>query len=76
MDIEEGYRAVNKYRDLAAQTMNSAVLNSIGSFAGMYSLKEVSAGMEEPVLVCGTDGVGTKLDLAFKIKKYDTVGID
>jgi len=75
VDIEEGYRAVNKYRELSAKTMNSAVLNGIGSFAGMYSLAEFSA-MEEPVLVSGTDGVGTKLDIAFKMKKYDTVGID
>jgi len=76
VDIEEGYRAVEKYRDIAHKTMNNAVLNGIGSFAGMYSLAEISAGMEEPVLVSGTDGVGTKLDIAFKMKKYDTVGID
>ena len=76
VNIEEGYRAVSKYRDLALKTMNSAVLNGIGSFAGMYSLKEIIAGMEEPVLVSGTDGVGTKLDIAFVMKKYDTVGID
>jgi len=79
VDIEEGYRAVGKYRELAAATANSAVLSSIGSFAGMFSLKDfISAGkgMEEPVLVSGTDGVGTKLDIAFKMKKYDTVGID
>ena len=76
VNIEEGYRAVGKYRELAAKTANSAVLNGIGSFAGMYSLKKFSATMEEPVLVSGTDGVGTKLDIAFKMKKYDTVGID
>jgi phosphoribosylformylglycinamidine cyclo-ligase len=77
VDIEEGYRAVGKYRELAASTANNAVLNGIGSFAGMYSLKaNGSAAMEEPVLVSGTDGVGTKLDIAFKMKKYDTVGID
>jgi phosphoribosylformylglycinamidine cyclo-ligase len=80
VDIEEGYRAVTQYRDLSAQTIDgkasSAVLNGIGSFAGMYSLKEFFATMEEPVLVSGTDGVGTKLDIAFKMKKYDTVGID
>ena len=80
VDIEEGYRAVGKYRELAALTANSAVLNGIGSFAGMYTLKEYlsggSAAMEEPVLVSCTDGVGTKLDIAFKLKKYDTVGID
>jgi phosphoribosylformylglycinamidine cyclo-ligase len=80
VDIEEGYKAVGKYRELSAQTVNgktaTAVLNGIGSFAGMYSLKEYFSGMEEPVLVSGTDGVGTKLDIAFKMKKYDTVGID
>ena len=76
MDIEEGYRAVNKYREFSAKTANSAVLNGIGSFAGMYSLAEYAAAMKEPVLVSGTDGVGTKLDLAFKMKKYDTLGID
>jgi phosphoribosylformylglycinamidine cyclo-ligase len=79
VNIEEGYRAVGKYRDLAAETTNAAVINSIGSFAGMFSLKDfIRAGgdMEEPVLVSGTDGVGTKLDVAFALKKYDTVGID
>ncbi|MDR3248285.1 MAG: phosphoribosylformylglycinamidine cyclo-ligase, partial [Treponema sp.] len=75
VDIEEGYRAVGKYRELAASTANKAVLNGIGSFAGMLSLKEFG-GMEEPVLVSGTDGVGTKLDVAFRLKKYDTIGID
>jgi len=80
VDIEEGYKAVGKYRELSAQTVSgkaaTAVLNGIGSFAGMYSLKEYFSAMEEPVLVSGTDGVGTKLDIAFKMKKYDTVGID
>jgi len=77
VDIDEGYKAVRKYRELAAATASSAVLNSIGSFAGMFSLKEIFAGgMEEPILVSGADGVGTKLDIAFKLKKYDTVGID
>jgi phosphoribosylformylglycinamidine cyclo-ligase len=76
VNIEEGYRAVEKYREMAASTATEAVLNGIGSFAGMLSLKDFSAEMEEPVLVSGTDGVGTKLDIAFKMKKYDTVGID
>jgi phosphoribosylformylglycinamidine cyclo-ligase len=85
VDIEEGYRAVEKYRELAESTKNGAVLNGIGSFAGMYSLGKffcgaegegAPAGMEEPVLVSGTDGVGTKLELAFALAKYDTVGID
>jgi len=84
VDITEGYRAVERYKDLAAATMADgiaarSVINEIGSFAGMMSLKELihaGAGMEDPVLVSGTDGVGTKLDIAFRMKKYDTVGID
>jgi phosphoribosylformylglycinamidine cyclo-ligase len=79
VDIEEGCRAVDKYRDLAALTATPAALNGLGSFAGMFSLGgllHAGTGMEEPVLVSGADGVGTKLDIAFRLKKYDTVGID
>lgn len=84
VDITEGYRAVERYKDLAAGTLTegsvaASVINEIGSFAGMISLKDLihaGAGMEDPVLVSGTDGVGTKLDIAFRMKKYDTVGID
>ncbi|MDR0447240.1 MAG: phosphoribosylformylglycinamidine cyclo-ligase [Treponema sp.] len=81
VNIAEGYRAVEKYRDIAAGTLSpsglgSSVLNSIGSFAGLFSLKEPAGNMEDPVLVSGTDGVGTKLEIAFRLKKYDTVGID
>jgi phosphoribosylformylglycinamidine cyclo-ligase len=85
VDIEEGYRAVEQYRDLAKiangdpSSTNAAVLNGIGSFAGMFSigaLVRAGEGMADPVLVSGTDGVGTKLDIAFRLKKYDTVGID
>jgi phosphoribosylformylglycinamidine cyclo-ligase len=81
VNIEEGYRAVARYKDLAAMTANAVApelkpINGIGSFAGMLSLKPFLAAMEEPVLVSGTDGVGTKLDIAFRMKKYDTVGID
>ncbi len=79
VNIEEGYRAVEKYREAAAGTMNAAVINGIGSFAGMFSLGELikaGKGMEEPVLVSGTDGVGTKLEVGFMMKKYDTLGID
>jgi phosphoribosylformylglycinamidine cyclo-ligase len=75
VDIEEGYRAVERYRGLAGPTLNEAALNKIGAFAGMYTLASF-AGMKEPVLVSGTDGVGTKLDIAFRLQKYDTVGID
>ncbi|MDR0374929.1 MAG: phosphoribosylformylglycinamidine cyclo-ligase [Treponema sp.] len=79
VNIEEGYRAVGKYRELAKATANAAVLNGIGSFAGMFSLKEyvnAGKGMEDPVLVSGADGVGTKLDIAFRMKTYRTVGVD
>ena len=73
VDIEEGYRAVDKYKAHAKRTQIPGVLNGLGSFAGMFA---VPAGMKEPVMVSGTDGVGTKLDIAFAMKKYDTVGID
>jgi len=73
VDVEEGYRAVSNYKDSAKRTMIPGVLNGIGSFAGMFQLP---AGYSEPVIVSGTDGVGTKLDIAFSMKKYDTVGID
>ncbi|MDR3168060.1 MAG: phosphoribosylformylglycinamidine cyclo-ligase [Treponema sp.] len=76
VNIEEGYRAVEKYREFAAGTASRAVLNGIGSFAGMFSLKDIIAGMEDPVLVSGTDGVGTKLEVGFQLKKYNTLGID
>ena len=73
VDIEEGYRAVDKYKAHAKRTQIPGVLNGLGSFAGMFS---VPGDMKEPVMVSGTDGVGTKLDIAFAMKKYDTVGID
>lgn len=73
VDVEEGYRAVNKYKEHAKRTQIPGVLNGLGSFAGMF---EVPSGMKNPVMVSGTDGVGTKLDIAFAMKKYDTVGID
>ncbi|MDR3130755.1 MAG: phosphoribosylformylglycinamidine cyclo-ligase [Treponema sp.] len=79
VNIEEGYRAVEKYRELAAETANAAALGGIGAFAGMFSLKDfisAAGGMEEPVLVSGTDGVGTKLAVALAMKKYGAVGID
>ncbi|MDR0524257.1 MAG: phosphoribosylformylglycinamidine cyclo-ligase [Spirochaetaceae bacterium] len=77
VNLEEAYRAVARYRELAGDTPRAAALNSIGSFAGIFSLKEILAqGLEDPVLISGTDGVGTKLDIACKMGKYDTVGID
>ncbi len=73
VDIEEGYKAVSKYKDHAKRTKVKGLLSGLGSFAGMF---EVPSGMKNPVMVSGTDGVGTKLDIAFAMKKYDTVGID
>ncbi len=73
VDVEEGYRAVNKYKEQAARTRIPGLLTDLGSFNGMFA---VPKGLKNPVMVSGTDGVGTKLDIAFKMKKYDTVGID
>lgn len=73
VDVEEGYRAVDKYKEHAKRTAIPGMLTGLGSFAGMF---EVPKGYKHPVMVSGTDGVGTKLDIAFQMKKYDTVGID
>ncbi|QTQ11270.1 phosphoribosylformylglycinamidine cyclo-ligase [Treponema parvum] len=73
VDVEEGYRAVNKYKEHAKRTAVPGLLTGLGSFNGMF---QVPKGLKDPVMVSGTDGVGTKLDIAFKMKKYDTVGID
>lgn len=73
VDIEEGYKSVGLIKNLAAKTFIPGVINDLGSFAGMF---EIGTGYKNPVIVSGTDGVGTKLELAFKTKKYDTVGID
>jgi phosphoribosylformylglycinamidine cyclo-ligase len=72
VDIEEGYRAVKLIKGHAERTFIPGVMNNIGSFAGMFEL----AGYKKPVLISGTDGVGTKLDIAFRMKRYDTIGID
>ena len=72
VNIEEGYKAVSLMKNYAAKTFTKGVINDLGSFAGMFEL----SGYKTPVLVSGTDGVGTKLKIAFDMKKYDTVGID
>lgn len=73
VNIEEGYKSVKLIKEYAAKTFIPGVMSNIGSFAGMF---ELGAGYKNPVLVSGTDGVGTKLEIAFKLNKYDTVGID
>ncbi|TDT62322.1 phosphoribosylformylglycinamidine cyclo-ligase [Fonticella tunisiensis] len=72
VNIEEGYKTVNLIKKHSKKTFIPGVINDIGSFAGMFEL----SGYKNPVLVSGTDGVGTKLEIAYKMKRYDTVGID
>lgn len=72
VDKEEGYKTVDKIKAGVASTHNANVLNNIGSFGAFYALSDY----KNPVLVSGTDGVGTKLRIALDVKKYDTVGID
>lgn len=74
VDVEKGYEAVERMKKHIAKTTRSEVLGGIGSFAGLFEL--TSLKYEEPVLVSGTDGVGTKLMLAFEMDKHDTIGID
>lgn len=73
VDIHEGYRTVEKIKGYAARTLNDNVLSVLGSFGAFM---RIPAGYEKPVLVSGTDGVGTKLKIAFALGKYDTIGID
>lgn len=74
VDITAGYKAVELMKAHIARTMTSGVCSDIGGFGGLFELDVT--GMERPVLVSGTDGVGTKLKLAFLMDKHDTVGID
>ena len=74
VDITAGYRAVELMKSHVSRTMTPGALASIGDFGGMFMPN--LAGMSEPILVSGTDGVGTKLKLAFMLDKHDTVGVD
>lgn len=74
VDITAGYKAVELMKSHIARTMTSGVVSDIGGFGGLFELD--TTGIERPVLVSGTDGVGTKLKLAFLLDKHDTVGID
>ena len=74
VDVERGYEAVRRMKQHVATTFNENVLGGLGSFGGFYSIENEK--MEKPVLVAGTDGVGTKLKFAFLMDKHDTVGID
>ena len=74
VDITAGYRAVELMKSHIARTMTSGAMSDIGGFGGLFELDVTD--MPHPVLVSGTDGVGTKLKLAFIMDKHDTVGID
>ncbi len=75
VDIEAGYRSVELMKEHVQRTMRPEVLTGLGGFSGAFSM-EAYKNMEKPTLVSGTDGVGTKLKLAFLMNKHDTVGID
>lgn len=76
VDVTAGYEAVRLMKDSVARTTTPAVIGGLGGFGGLLTLADEIKGMEEPVLVSGTDGVGTKIKLAFLADKHDTVGID
>ncbi|MFW5672027.1 MAG: phosphoribosylformylglycinamidine cyclo-ligase [Acetivibrio ethanolgignens] len=75
VDIEAGYRSVELMKKHVQETMRKEVLTGLGGFSGAFSMDSFK-NMEHPTLVSGTDGVGTKLKLAFELDKHDTVGID
>ncbi|MDD6789900.1 MAG: phosphoribosylformylglycinamidine cyclo-ligase [Lachnospira sp.] len=75
VDIEAGYKSVELMKQYVAKTVRPEVLGGIGGFSGAFSAQKFK-DMEEPTLLSGTDGVGTKLKIAFTMDKHDTVGID
>ena len=74
VDVTRGYKAVELMKKHVKSTYNDNVIGDLGSFGGFFSI--AGEKMEEPVLVAGTDGVGTKLKYAFLLEKHDTIGID
>ena len=74
VNLEAGYEVVRRIKQHVASTARKGSMGGIGSFGGMFDLSEL--GIKEPVLVSGTDGVGTKLKIAFAMDKHDTIGID
>ena len=75
VDIEAGYKSVELMKQYVKTTMRPEVLRGLGGFSGAFSLEKIK-DMEKPTLVSGTDGVGTKIKLAFLMDKHDTIGID
>ena len=74
VNLEAGYEVVRRIKQHVASTARKGTMGNIGAFGGMFDL--ASLGVKEPVLVSGTDGVGTKLKIAFALDKHDTIGID
>ena len=74
VDITAGYAAVELMKQHVARTMTPGAIGGLGGFGGLFELD--MTGLTHPVLVSGTDGVGTKLKIAFLMDKHDTVGID
>ena len=75
VDIEAGYRSVELIKGFVKETNRSEVIGGLGGFAGAFSMEKFKS-MEDPVLVSGTDGCGTKVKIAFLMDKHDTIGID
>ena len=75
VDIEAGYKSVELMKDAVKGTLRPEVLGGLGGFSGAFSLEKIKE-MEEPILLSGTDGCGTKVKLAFIMDKHDTIGID
>ena len=75
VDIEAGYESVELMKKFVKTTMRPEVMGGLGGFSGAFSLDKIKE-MEKPVLLSGTDGVGTKIKLAFLLDKHDTIGID
>lgn len=76
VDVTRGYKAVDLMKSFVKSTYSCNVLTDIGSFGALYNLDLRKLDIKEPVLVSGTDGVGTKLKIAFELDKHDTIGID
>ncbi|MBR5377427.1 MAG: phosphoribosylformylglycinamidine cyclo-ligase [Lachnospiraceae bacterium] len=75
VDVEAGYRSVELIKDFVAATKREEVIGGLGGFSGAFDLKKIQK-MDDPVLLSGTDGVGTKIKAAFILDRHDTVGID
>ena len=76
VDLESGYEAVRRYKAAVARSRIPGVLSDVGGFGGLFALRDAGVGLDDPVLVSATDGVGTKLKLAFELGIHRSVGVD